>query len=63
MQRQGITNVIESDTMGELREEQSDYVTPRSKGPGLFVHLGFARDPGDQKLRNEVANLAQQIQF
>ena len=42
--------------MDELSEEQCEHVTPRSKGSSLLIDLGFARDPGNQELRNEGAN-------
>jgi hypothetical protein len=63
MQTQGITNAIESDAMGQLCVEQGDHMTPWSKGPDLLIDFGFARYLGNQELRNEVANLPQQIQF
>jgi hypothetical protein len=32
-------------------------VTPRSKGSGLLIDVGFASDLGNQKLRNEVTGI------
>ena len=63
MQPQGITYVIETDRMGELRVEQRDHMTPRTITPALSVDFGFTCELGNQELRNQIANLPQQIQF
>jgi hypothetical protein len=63
LQLQGVADIIEADTMGELGIEQRHDMTPRRKSPGLLLRPGCARDLGNQELRNEVANLAQQIKF
>jgi len=60
---QSIANIIEADAVGELREEQSHDMAPRCKGSGFLSHLGGASNLGNQKLRNQIANLPQQIQF
>ena len=49
--------------MGKLREQQGDDMAPTGEGSGLLGHLGGAGNLGHQKLRNEVANLPQQVQF
>jgi len=63
LQAQGITNVVESDAMGELRVDQRHHMTPRTEGAGSFIHFCFTGNLGHQKLRNEVANLPQKISF
>ena len=63
LQAQGIAHVIESDTVGELRVEQADDMTPRAEGAGFFIRFGLAGIPGHQKFGIEVANLSQKIQF
>jgi hypothetical protein len=49
--------------MGQLCVEQRDQVTPRAKGSSPFGRFGFASNARDQKFRNEVANLPEQVQF
>jgi hypothetical protein len=63
LQAQGITNVVESDAVGELRIDQLYAMTPGTEGAGSFSHLGCVSELGHQKLRNKVANLLQSIQF
>ena len=63
MQAQGITDIIESDAVSQLRIEQRNHMTPRAEGADFLFHSRFASQLGNQKLGNEVANLPQQIQF
>ncbi len=63
MQAQGIAHIVEPDAVGELRVDQRHHMTPGTEGAGPFFHSGLARQLGNQKLRNEVAYLPQQIQF
>jgi hypothetical protein len=63
MQPQSIAHVIKPDAMSKLAVKQSHNVTPGSKGSGHLLHAGLMSYFGNQKLRNEVANLPQQIQF
>jgi len=63
IQVQGITDVVESDTMSQLRVTQTDNMTQRTKGSGLFIDFGLPSYLGNQEFGNEVANLAQQIHF
>ena len=51
LQAQGITNVVESDAMGELRVDQRHHMTPRTEGAGSFIHFCFTGNLGHQKLR------------
>ena len=43
VQRQRVTNVVESQTMGQLREEQRDHVTPRCVGARVILHASLPR--------------------
>jgi hypothetical protein len=43
--------------------EQRNDMTPGRKSSGLLIRSGFSGHLGNQELRNEVANLAQQIKF
>ena len=63
LQTQGIAYVVEPDAVGELRVDQRHHMTPRTERAGFFSRFGLPRKLGHQKLRNEVANLPQKIQF
>jgi len=58
VQPQRVTDVIEPEAVGELRADQRHATTPRTRGGGLFIHLGLACNHGHQKFGNEIANLA-----
>ena len=49
--------------MSQLCVEQRPHMAPRAEGPDFPFHAGFPGELGNQKIGNEVANLAQQIQF
>jgi hypothetical protein len=57
---QGVADVVETETVGQLGVKQADDVAPGSKIAPLIFHTGRTRQLGHQMRRNEVANLAQQ---
>ena len=63
MQPEGITHVVESDAMGQLRIQQRDDMTPRAERPNFLLYARFPRQLRNQKVGNEVAYLPKQIQF
>ena len=63
MQAQGVADIIEADAVGQLGIKQGHHMTPGAEGADFLVHPGFAGELGNEKFRNEIANLAQQIQF
>ena len=63
LQPQSIVNIIEADAVGQLREEHGHDMAPRCKGSGFLSHFGGASNLGNQKLRNQIANLPQQVQL
>ena len=63
MQAQRITHIIEPDAVSQLRVEKANYMAPRTEGADLLFYSSFPSELGNQKIRNEVADLPQQIQF
>jgi len=63
LQAQGIAHVVKTNAVGELRVDQRHHMTPRTERAGFFSRFSLPRNLGHQKLRNEVANLTQKIQF
>ena len=63
MQAQGVTDIIETDAVGQLGIEQGDRMAPGTEGADFLIHSGITGEFGNKKIGNEVANLAQQIQF
>ena len=61
VQAQRVTNIIEPDGVRQLRVEQRDDMAPRTEGAGLLVHPGRAGQVSDQKDRDVVADLAQDV--
>lgn len=59
MQTQRITDVIESDGMGELPIEEADQMAPGRKRPRFLIHLGLPRQLRHEVGRNQIANLQQ----
>jgi hypothetical protein len=60
---QRITQVIQSDAMGQLAIEQTHHMAPRLKAAGLVLGSGRARDLGHLVRRNKIANLAQNAEL
>src|SRR5439155_17944754 len=63
VQRQSIANVVESQTMGQLREEQREHVTPGGVGARLLLDARLSGQLRDQVIGNVVANLTQNRQL
>src|SRR5438034_6416591 len=63
VQRQSIANVVESKTMGQLREEQCEHVTPGCVGARVFLDASLSGQLRNQVFGNEVANLTQNRQL
>src|SRR6266566_3156433 len=63
VQRQSIANVVESQTMGQLREEQCEHVTPGCVGARVFLDASLSGQLRNQVFGNEVANLTQNRQL
>lgn len=58
VQAQPVTNVVETDGVGELCVDQADQVAPRAEGASLFVHAGLLRQLRDQIRWDQIANLS-----
>ena len=59
VKRQGVTNIVEAQTMTHLCEEQCQHMTPRCISPRIIRHSSFPCQSRDQVIRNEVADLSQ----
>src|SRR5713226_1281396 len=57
VKRQGVTNIVEAQTMSHLREEQGQHMTPRCISPRVIRHTSFPCQLRNQMIRNEVADL------
>ena len=60
MQRQRVANIVESQTMGQLCEEQREHVTPGRVGARVIRHTRLPGQLRNQMIGNEVADLTQQ---
>ena len=63
MQAQRITQVIESDAVGQLRIQQGKDVAPGAEGPDFLFDPSLSRQFRNEKVGNEIAYLPQQIQL
>ena len=63
VQRQSIANVVEPKTMGQLRKEQREHVTPGCVGARLLLDASLSRQFRNQVIGNVVANLTQNRQL
>jgi len=59
VQGQRVANVVESQTMGQLCEEQREHMTPRGVSARVILYAGFSGQLRNQMIGNEVANLTQ----
>src|ERR1035437_4536249 len=59
VQRQSVTDIVEPQTVRQLREDQRQHVTPRFKGARVLLHPSLPGELRNQVIRNEVGNLAQ----
>jgi hypothetical protein len=58
-----VAQVIEADAMTQLGIQQINDMAPRADSARLFGHAGLTGDFGDFMLRNEIANLAQDVEL
>ena len=63
MQTQPVAHIVETDAMSQLGVNQGDQVTPGAESASFVLNPGSPRQLGHHKVRNEVANLPQQVQF
>src|SRR5664279_6319682 len=56
---QRVANVVEAQTVGQLRIAQTDHMTPRAKGSGLLVHSSLVGQARHQVGWNVIADLTQ----
>jgi len=63
MMAQSVTDIIETNGMGELRVEQRHHVTPRGERPRLGFDPVLAGQLGDQVAWNQVANLRENAEL
>src|SRR5271165_6219402 len=56
---QRVTDVVQADGVGQLREEHADHMTPCTEGSRHGIHAGLARKLTDKMGRNEIAKLPQ----
>ena len=63
MQAQSVANIVEAQTVGELRKHQRDDVAPGTEVSRLLVHAGLTRELGNQVRRNQIANLLEDGEF
>jgi len=57
MQTQRVTQIVQSNTMRELRVKHRHHMTPGAKAAAELVHPSLARQLRDQKRRNQIAEL------
>ena len=60
VQAQGVADIIETEGVGELGEDQAHDMTPRREGAGLFCDAGVPGHLGHEVRRNQIAELAQE---
>src|SRR5512133_1295577 len=60
---QRITNIIEADRVRELRVEHRHQMAPGCELPGLLIYPSFFGYLGHQERRNEIANLAEDLEL
>ena len=56
---QGITDIVKTNGVGQLRKEHADHVTPGTEGAGLGIHPSLSRKFRYQMRWNEIAKLSQ----
>lgn len=60
---QSVADIVESDGVGELREEQTDHMAPRGEGAGLLVDPVLTSELRDEMGWNELAELGEHRQL
>src|SRR6516225_12193231 len=63
VQPQRITDVIQTDGVGQLRKEHADHMTPGAKGSRHAIHAGLPRKFRHQVRRNQIAKLPENSEF
>src|SRR5258708_5479348 len=63
VQLEGITQVIQANTMGQLCIAQAHHMAPRRERARLILRPGGPRNFGDQVLGNKIANLLQDAEL
>src|SRR5690606_16966066 len=59
---EGIGNVVEAESVGQLREQQADDVAPRAEGATLLLDAVLTCQARDEVGRNEIAQLVKQAE-
>src|ERR1019366_706125 len=59
VQGQSVANVVESQTMSQLREDQREHMAPRRVSARVILHASLSGQLRNQMIGNEVANLTQ----
>ena len=59
MQPQGVTHIVETETVGELGIDQADDMASRTEGLAPFLHRMFADQLWHQMIWNQIAKLPQ----
>ena len=60
VQAQGVADIIKTEGVGELGEDQAHDMTPRCESAGFFCDAGVAGQLRDQVCGNQIAELAQE---
>jgi hypothetical protein len=63
VQPQRVTDVVQTDGVGQLRKEHADHVTPGTKGSRHGIHAGLPRKLRHQMRRNQIAKLPENSEF
>ena len=60
---QGVADIVESEGVGELREEQAGHMAPRGEGAGLLINPVLAGELRDEMRGSELAELGEDGQL
>ena len=63
MKPQRITDIIEANGVGQLREKHAHHVTPWTEGSRHGSYTGIARKFRNQMRRNQIAKLSENTEF
>ena len=63
VQPQRVTDVVQTDGVGQLPKEHADHVTPCTEGSRHKIHAGLARKFRNQMRRNEIAKLSENTEL
>jgi len=59
VQSQRVTDVVQTDSVGQLCKDHAHHMTPRAEGSRHGIHAGLARKFRNQMRRNQIAKLSQ----